>query len=375
MINRFLFQLNIRRLDLYIFKSFFVTLLLSIFALSGLYVVIHFFTNITDFIEISQQNLMAFIIWYYLIRIPLILSKLMPIIALIALMMTMLRLAKTRELIAMLASGLSIWRIILPISATLILVAAATFFTDNMLIPELGKHISLTEKILKSEGSDRFLIRQSRQNGEDRNQASNYEFIIKIYNYTSQQMNGVWINQFDKENNLIAQIIAKQGAWTEKGWMLSDGVIYTYDAKGFRASAPKYFKENEYLVACDLTPQSIEKIEESSAYMTLTKLNALVSEQPDNHNLKIQLYSKQFAPAAILILILLGLPFSIKLSKSQNFFNSIGICLVISLGFFIIRFSAENLGAKGIIPPIWAVLAPLLIFGFIGTILASKIRT
>lgn len=367
----------VRKLDLYVLKSFLFVLLVSVFSLTGLYIVIHFFTNIGDFIEISQQNLFTFIIWYYLIRIPLILSKLLPIMALIAVMMTVLRLSKTKELVAMLSSGMSIWRTVLPIFITLCLLIGLMYYFDNDLIPRISKHISLSEKILKSEGSDKFLVRQ----------VPNYQFIVKVYNYTRQQMHDIWINQYDQDNNLIAQITAQKGVWTEKfvyssggtstrqqGWLLSNGIVYHYDSKGYRTNIPQEFKENSYLVSCNLTPQSIEKLEDTSSYMTLAKLNSLISNQPENNNLKVQFYSKLTAPIIILILVLIGMPFAI-VDKSQNFFSGIGVCLLISLGFFVVKFLFENMGNKGIIPAFWGVVLPLLLFITIGIMFSKKIRT
>ena len=378
--------LFLRKLDIYVLKSFLLVFLLSIFSLIGLYIVIHFFTNISDFIEISQQNVFVFILWYYLIRIPLILSKLLPIMALIAVMMTVTRLMKTRELVAMLSSGISVHRAVLPVLIFLLVIVAMMYYVDNSIIPGLGNDISLTEKIIKSEGSDRFLTRQ----------VPNYQFTVKIYNYTKQQMNDVWINQYDQGGNLIAQITAQSAFWGarkdlvapgpgnprrdssgqpgDKGWVLSNGTVHYYDAKGFRSSLPQPFNEKGYFVSCALTPQSIEKIGETSSYMTLAQLKGSISAQPDNVGLRMQYYSKITAPLIILILIFIGLPFSIT-KKSQNFFSGIGVCLIISLGFFVCKFLSENLGNKGIIPPFWGVTAPLILFAAVAMALTGRIKS
>jgi lipopolysaccharide export LptBFGC system permease protein LptF len=286
---------------------------------------------------------------------------------LIAVMITIIRLMKTRELIAMLSAGIAMYRIVLPIFITILSVIAIMYYTNEKIIPYLGKNITLTEKILKSEGSDRFLIRQ----------ASEYQFTIKKYNYPKQQMNDVWINQYDRENNLITQIVAEQGVWSTRktpGWLLSNGLIYSYDANGFRKSAPQTFQQNGFLLSCGLTPRSIEKLEESSSYLGLAQLGSLISTQPQNNTLKVQYYSKLTEPLTVLILIFLGLPFAI-VRKSQSLAKGIGICLVISLTFFIVKFLSENLGNKGILPSFWAIILPLLIFAIFGIIMSRRIRT
>jgi len=366
MINKLVFS-YIRKLDIYVLKSFLSVFVISIFALAGLYIVIHFFTNISDFMEVTQENIFVFIPRYYLIRIPFILYKLLPIMVLIAVMMTLARLMKTRELIAMLSAGIAVYRIILPIFVAIVAIIGLMYFTDEVITPYLGRHITLTEKILKSEGSDRFIIRQS----------EGYRFIIKKYDYIRQEMNDVWISQYDRDNNLILQVIARKGVWSAKkdsGWLLSNGIVYSYDNAGFRKSEPQLFQEQGYLLACALTPQFIAKAEETSSYLSLTQLKATILSQPLNNSLRLQYYSKLTAPLITLVLIFLGLPFAM-VRKSQSLFSGIGICLVISMGFFISRAFTEGLGNKGIMPPYLAVILPLVIFAVIGIILSKLIRT
>ncbi|MEK7309358.1 MAG: LptF/LptG family permease [Planctomycetota bacterium] len=405
----------IRKLDYYVLKSFLFALIISILALLGLYIVIHFFTNISDFIEITQQEIFIFIPRYYLIRLPIILYKLIPIMMLIAVMIAISRLMKTRELIAMLSAGIGIHRIVLPIFIAVLVIIGIMYFISESIMPYLGKYLTITEKILKSEGSDRFLTRsafsetslnafggQTRSDAAsehrsdrppsgrdlasagDSEQISGYQFTIKKYDYVKQQMHSIWINQYDRDNNLIAQIIAEKAEWTEKpkgsagkpvaGWMLYNGTIYSYDNKGVRKSAPEVFRDNGFLLACDLTPRSIEKVEESSSYMNSIQLANLITLEPNNHTLQVQYYSKLTDPLIVLILIFLGLPFALA-SKSQNFFTGIGICLSSSMAFFLIKFLFEGFGNKGLLPPLLAVTLPLIIFAVIGIILSKRIRT
>jgi len=376
----------IRKLDYYVLKSFLFALTISILALLGLYIVIHFFTNISDFIEITQQEIFIFIPRYYLIRLPIILYKLIPIMMLIAVMIAVSRLMKTRELIAMLSAGIGIHRVVLPIFIAVLVIIGIMYFIGEAIIPYLGKYLTITEKILKSEGSDRFLTRQAaaRGTGASSESVSVYQFVIKKYDYVKQQMHSIWVNQYDQENNLITQIIAERGEWTEKprgptgksapGWMLYNGTVYSYDNKGFRKSSPEVFRDNGFLLSCDLTPRSIEKVEETSTYMNLAQLKTLVALQPNNRALQVQYYSKMTDPLIVLILIFLGLPFALA-SKSQNFFTGIGICLSSSMAFFMIKFLFEGFGNKGVLPPLLAITLPLIIFAVIGIILSKRIRT
>ena len=370
----------IRKLDYYVLKSFLFALTISVLALLGLYIVIHFFTNISDFIEITQQEIFIFIPKYYLIRLPIILYKFVPIMMLIAVMIAVSRLMKTRELIAMLSAGIGIHRIVLPIFIAVLVIIGIMYFISEEIMPYLGKYLTITEKILKSEGSERFLIRQASSTPTDAGteQISVYQFTIKKYDYVKQQMHSIWVNQYHRDGNLMGQIIAERAEWKEKkslnGWMLYNGIAYSYDNNGLRKSAPEVFRDNGFLLSCDLTPRSIEKVEETSAYMNSVQLSNLIALQPNNRALQVQYYSKLTDPLIVLILIFLGLPFALA-RKTQNFFTGVGICLVASLGFFMIKFLFEGFGNKGIMPPLLAVSLPLIIFAIIGIILSKRIST
>jgi lipopolysaccharide export system permease protein len=358
----------IRKLDFYVLKTFVFILAIAAFSLTGLYVIIHFFTDISDFIQAGQENGFFFIPYYYIIRIPLIINKLLPVMALIAVMMTTSKLINTKELVAILSSGISFHRTILPVFIIILLLIGLMYFTDEVIIPSISKDITLTEKILKAEGWDRFLMRNTKE----------HFFTIKKYIYARQEMKDVWINQYDKEGNFINQIVAAKARWSSKeshqGWLLSDGVVYSYDENGFRKSSPYVFHDNEYLLVSELTPRSIARTEETSSYLKLSQLKELAQTQPQNYSLQVQYYSKITAPFIILILIFIGLPFAV-IQKSHGFFVGAGLCLLISLAFFITKSFSESLSNKGLVAPFWSVFLPLLVFTIIGIILSKRIRT
>ncbi|MDI6733523.1 MAG: LptF/LptG family permease [Planctomycetota bacterium] len=383
-IRSFVANLGIRKLDYYILKSFLFAFIIAVLCLSGLYIVIHFFTNLFDFTELTQQSVFLFIPYYYLIRLPVILYKLLPIIVLIALMITISRLSKIGELIAMMASGIGIHRIVIPILIAILFIVGTMYFADEVFTPYLGKYISLSDKILKSEGSERFLIRQTSQaesagdSSMEAPRVARHQFTIKKYNYVKHQMNNIWVNEYDGTNNLIAQIVAERALWSVKkdrqGWLLHHGIAYHYDEKGFRSSAPHVFSDESYLLKSELTPDSIEKIESTFSYMNSTQLKNILRSQPDNSLLKVQYYSRMTSPLSVLILVFLGLPFALGGGK-RGTITGIGICLILSLGFFIIKTFFESMGNKGIINPFLSVTIPLIIFAIIGIILSRRIRT
>lgn len=373
-----------KKLDIYILKLFLSALGVAALVLIGLYVVIHLFSNLADFMEVTQQNFFVFVVQYYFYRFPLVLQKLLPIITLIAAVMTITRLARNNELTPIFAGGISIYRALLPVVVVAGILSAGMFAMDETLVSPLSKNISRTDKILKSEGSERFVSRQT----------LHYNIAMKKYNYISRIMMDVWITEYNDEKRLKSKITARQAAWTnpsdsefdlssgrtwqgnKTGWLLSDGIIYNYDESvaplAMRKGPPQPFGAKGYFLKPELMPEDMEKT--ADAQETLSAIQELLKQYPQRPDLKIKYHNKFAFPLTNVVLIFLGVPL-ILMGESKKFSVGIGICLAVGLGFFVFKFLLENLGDKGALPPLVAAWAPIIIS--IGAIiyLMKKIRT
>lgn len=361
-----------RKLDSYILKNFVLTLTVSTVVLIGLYIVVHFFTRLADFFEIKDQNLFTFIFKYYFYRLPLILVEIMPLITLIAAMLTITRFIKTRELIPIFSAGISIYRVFVPIFAVAALLALVIFFLDENIVPRLIKPLAESDKLLGSAGTERYLVVRDQ---------SDSSILIERYNYQKHEMKNVTVTQCNAAGEPKAQYFARRGQWlevdneTEKPqWFFYDGVAYFYEPSGIRKGAPLYFGAEGIPVDLDLKPGQLERAEDSVSYSRISDLVELVNQYPHQNYLRVRLYKKLAAPFTNLILLLLGLPL-ILISESRNVFLGSGICLVVGIAFFVILFLAELMGTQGVIAPAWAVFLPLILLTIIALGLMKKIRT
>jgi lipopolysaccharide export LptBFGC system permease protein LptF len=120
-----------RILDRYILKSFLVNYLLALCVLVGMYVLMDIIVNVNDFAKGASVVAAAATptAWdiagdmanYYLYQLPVIYQQVAGIIPLLAAGFTMVRMTRHNELTAMLASGVSLFRVAAPI----ILISAA----------------------------------------------------------------------------------------------------------------------------------------------------------------------------------------------------------------------------------------------------------
>jgi len=115
-----------RILDRYILKSFLVNYLLALCVLVGIYVLMDVIVNIQDFakgampVAVGTANVSAWSVArdmmdYYLYQLPVIYQQVSGIIPLLAAGFTMVRMTRHHELTAMMASGVSLYRVAAPI--------------------------------------------------------------------------------------------------------------------------------------------------------------------------------------------------------------------------------------------------------------------
>ncbi|MCK4908991.1 MAG: LptF/LptG family permease [Planctomycetes bacterium] len=362
----------LKKLDRYVLKQFILTLSVTALVLLGLYLIVHFFTKIQDFIEISHKNIFLFIVKYYFYRLPMIILDLIPLITLVAAMVTITLFIKTNELTPMFSAGLSIYRILVPIFVFAFFISVFMFFLDEKIVPTLKADISQTEKILKSEGQERYILTHDENNST---------VLIQSYDYTEKMMRKVSITECGEGNTLQSKLIAETARWinnekdTAPGrWQLYHGTAYFYDQSGRRKGPPRKFAEDGYAWTTDLTPTDLARTDDTLSYTELSRLKKMILKYPHQNYLKVKFYSKMALPLVNLILLFLGLPF-VLIGESKNFFAGVGICLVVCIIFFMFQFFFESLGTKGLVNPIVAVWFPLVFFGGVAVFLFQKVRT
>lgn len=369
-----------KKIDRYILRQFILNFLVIAWCLIGLFLVIDFFAKLKTFLQITQIGTLSFILQYYLYRLPLFLVELIPIITLVAAMLTLTKLMKTQEFIPLLSSGISFYRILKPIFLFTLLLTPIVFMVNELVIPNLTKELSRTDRILKSEGVDRYILVHD---------GDNSSLVIEWYDYTNRIMRNIAMIKFDETGQFHSIISAQRGEWhvqgesqddsRPEGWYLYKGTIIPYEEKEpgrwLRKEQEKHeFSEEGYRLDSKLKPEDLEKSQKSLIYASIGELIHLVRTHPHQPHLRMHLYNKFSFPLATVLLFLLGIPF-ILVGESHHRAISIGICLIVSLSFYIIRFLLDNLGSQGIIPPFLAVL--VLIFLVITTtvIVSGKIRS
>ena len=345
-----------RILDRYILKSVIYIFVSCIFVFLFLYVIIDVLTNLDDIIK--HQATLTLLVRYYLTYLPVMFVQVSPFACLLSTVYTFGKLNHNNEIIAMRSSGLSIFEIARNAIIFGFLVSIAVFWVSDRLVPT-----SLTEnqkiKIQMDEGS---LKNKLKKNTTITNLAlyglRNRLFFISKFSPATKTMEGITILEQDENQNLTKKIIATKGIYQDGLWKFYQSITYKFDNNGQVIDEPSYLEEE--IMSIPETPENLASLRQKPDQMSIRQLDDyiwILSKSGATtviRNLKVDLYQRFVSPFTSIIIILLGLPFSLLMRKRATGMSAIGVSIIVGFLYYVLDAICLAVGKSGLITPILA---------------------
>jgi lipopolysaccharide export system permease protein len=345
-------------LSRYLIKELFKFLILCLLVFVTIYLFVIFVGGIDNFLESNVSG--RLVVLYYVYSLPMIVYLMLPPSALIAVIVVVSLMKKNNEISALMASGISLFRISKPVIAGSCFLALFTFLLSETVVPYTTSKANRIWRIdVKKETPNLFYGHyQVWYHGE--------HSIIWIKQYDSRKkiMKAPTFYFFNQAFRLVKRIQAREGAWAKGRWKIRDGVIQE------RGNNSEYklttFKE----ISLDLpeTPETFireQKDSEEMGYWELGRFAEKVkSEGYDATRYFVDLDLKVAFPFMIIIIMLMGIAIAMTLGKGR-------IALSVSTGiaalfvYILLLGISRSLGYAGILPPLFSAwLANGLFFFF-----------
>ncbi len=204
-------------LDRYLIGQFTKNFFLVSGSLLALYLLVDFFEKVDNFIEAGQSA--GLTLQYLLLKIPLIVTQLMPVCLLLAAVITLGVLNHHHELLALKAGGLSLRRIVNPILVATLLFTFFNLAASEWLLPET---IGAANRIWYEE------VKKTKGLGIVRNGQVFYKGRDGIYTFRRPDQNALTFADFsyttwDKEYTLEQQLTAGRATWHDNHWTMMNG--------------------------------------------------------------------------------------------------------------------------------------------------------
>ena len=179
-------------------------------------------------------------------------------------------------------------------------------------------------------------------------------FISKFYT-ANNTLEGITILEHDEKQNLTKKIVASKGVYEERLWKFHNCITYTFDLNGQIKNEPLFLEEE--IMTIPEGPKDFLAQRRKPESMTISELDTYIWKLSRSgatnviRNLKIDLYQKYTAPFTSLIIILLGIPFSLMMHKRATGLSSIGISIMVAFLYYILDAVFVAIGRGGILPP------------------------
>jgi lipopolysaccharide export system permease protein len=352
----------LKKIDIYIIKKFLGTFFFAISLLIVIVVVFDISEKIDDFIE-KQAPLKEILFSYYFNFIPYFVNLFSYLFTFIAVIFFTSKMASGSEIIAILSSGISYWRMLWPYLISAVFLGLMSFYLANFLIPRTNKKMMAFEKVyLKNPYQYRERnIHMQIQPGT----------FIYMESYNAQSNTGYKFALEDFDNNrLSVKISADQIVWDSLTgqWKLKNYFIRRLDG-----NSETLVKGAVIDTLININPRDFSVIVGDIKTMNYYELREYIEKEQLKGTTAIKEYlvekHKRIAfPFATLILTLIGVSISSrKVRGGIGVHLGLGIALTFTFIFFLQITTV--FATHGNLEPWLSVWIPNLIFAFVGIFL------
>ena len=352
----------LKKIDIYIIKKFLGTYFFAIALIISIEVVFDINEKLDSFLN---APLKAIVVDYYLNFIPYFANLFSPLFTFIAVIFFTSKLADNSEIIAMLSSGISFRRLMIPYMISAAIIAGVTFYLNSYVIPPANvTRIEFQNKYVKNKKVDYASNIQLQVEPGVIAYMSRYDNNTKTgYRFSLEKFEGKIL-----KSRLTAQTVTYDSAYH---WIIKDYMIRNFN--GMREELTRGSRLDSIIT---IEPSDFLISRYDSELMTTSALKTYIDRQKKRGVANIKdfeiEYEKRFAmTAASFILTVIGMSLSSRKVKGGMGVN-IGIGLLLSFSYILFSTVSSTFAVSGATSPRIAVWLPNIVYSIIAVYLYRK---
>ncbi len=366
-----------RILDEYVLSQFIGTFFL---VLCGFVLLMLVFTGFELIGDILRNHIPLSIVGAYLFNLtPSMIYSITPLGVLIATLVTFGVLNRNSEITAMKATGISLYRLVIPILLISAALASALFLFDQYYLPQANRKQEALRSAIKGRPPRTFLNPEQQWIfGQQLPGKPAHIFYYKLFDPDKNEFADLSLFEFDPNTfSLSRRVFARSvqwepatGAWQfENGWQRDLDGATTVDFRSFQqASFPEITEDPSYFRKENLQSQE----------MNFAQLNHYIADLRqsgfDTMRLRVQLWHKLAYPLVTIIMAMLAIPFALAMGRRGSL-TSIAVAIAVALAYWVLEGLFEAMGNVNYLPALVAAWSPDLLFGLTGGYLLLRTPT
>ncbi len=359
-------------IDAYVLSRFLSYFLLLLTAFVLMTEVFTFFDLLSDIIR--NKIALSRVFTYLFFLTPKLIYDTAPISVLVAVLVTFGVLTKHNEVIAFKASGVSLYRITLPVLLVSVLFSAGLFAFDHFYVPEANRKQDAIRDEIKGRPVQTYLR-------PDRKWIFGTRSRIYFYRHFDIEQNvmvGVSVYELEPRTfHLRRHISAERAYWrpTMKTWVFENG--WTRDIIGISEKNFRNFQVDTF-PELDEPPDYFLKELVQAKQMNYRQLETYIEDLArsgfDTVRLRVQYHKKFSVPLFALIMAMLSVPFGF-LVGNRGAMAGIGVSLGVAIAYWGVNHLFEQIGNVNQLPPALAAWSPDALFSLAGLYMFLRMRT
>jgi LPS export ABC transporter permease LptG/LPS export ABC transporter permease LptF len=366
-----------RILDAYVIREFLNTFFLVLFSFVMLLLVFTFFELIGD---IVRNRIPLSTVGAYLVNLaPSMLYQIAPLAVLIGALVTFGVLNRNSEIVAMKATGISLYRLVVPIVSIGAILAISLFLFDDFYLPQANRRQEALRNIIKGRPPQTVLhpeqkwIFGSPRTGEP-GRIFNYQF----FDSGRGEFANLSIFEFDPTTfQLTGRIFASRAVWvpSQTAWRLENG--WRRQMNGATITGSSLFTQT-VLPEIHEDPSYFQKENLQSQEMNFTQLDRYIRDLQqsgfDTMRLRVQLWHKVAYPLVAIVMAMLAIPFALSMGRRGSL-TGIAVAIGLALAYWVIDGLFGAMGYVNYLPPALAAWSSDVLFGLLGGYLLLRTPT
>ncbi len=369
-------------IDRYVFREWVKIFGLTLLAVLGLLILDDVQGHLPDLLEAGAGA--KEVIRYYGTTLPGLLPHVLPLSLMVSLLFALGQLHRYREITAMRAAGMGLFRITRSLWAAGIGIALLLFYLNADLIPRavetsrtLRENLEFAHELQTAETEDEVgLI----YNLTFYNHAEQRLWFVNRFNERNYRAFGLTISEVDASGAHERRRLAANEGWYDDlagHWVLRNGRETLFSGETGDAIRSISFETRE-LTDYQEDPELMKFLEKRPRDLSFLELQSIISTLSPDEDPRVNDYSRQyyeilFGPFGIVIILALAIPFSVSGVRTNPM---VGVSK--SLGFFVAYYLALNVSrfasADLLSPAVAAIFPNLLMLAIAGWILWRSTR-
>jgi LPS export ABC transporter permease LptG/LPS export ABC transporter permease LptF len=366
-----------RILDEYVVREFLNMFFLVLLAFVLLILVFTVFDLLGD---ILRNHIAWTTVGEYLVNLtPSMLYQIAPLAVLIAVLVTFGVLNRNSEIIAMKATGISLYRLVIPIVAISAILAASLFFFDEYYLPLANQKQEALRNMIKGRPPQTVLHPEHNWIfGEPHPGEPARIFYYQFFDRDRDEFANLSIFEFDPSTFALSRrIFATRVFWDQatSSWRFQNG--WQRDIAGTSITEFNEFKQTSFAEIHE-DPSYFQKESLQSQEMNFGQLNRYIGDLAqsgfDTMRLRVELWRKLAYPFIAVVMAVLAIPFALSMGRRGSL-EGVAVAIAVALAYFVVDGLFSALGNVNYLPAALAACSSDILFGLVGGYLLLRTPT